>query len=107
MMVTFTRNSQMRPCLFTSCIATMFLCCARAEPALPEPGPENSGMRLRFVVTPEKHGTNESYNVRLDLLNVTDKPITLEADWPYEQDRGDFKEYLESDVSIETSPAIS
>ena len=84
----------------------MFLCCARAEPALPEPGPENSGMRLRFVVTPEKHGTNESYNVRLDLLNVTDKPITLEADWPYEQDRGDFKEYLESDVSIETSPEI-
>ncbi len=72
---------------------------------LPEPGPENCGMRLRFVVVPKEHATNESYDVRLDLISVTNQPITLRGDWEHDQ-TGDYKEYLESDVSIESFPEI-
>lgn len=79
---------------------------AEAEPALPEPGPERGGMRLRLMVSPEPQLTNEAYRVRLDVLNVTDQSITLVAEWPHENDRGDFSEYLESEVSIETFPEI-
>src|ERR1041384_4132432 len=79
---------------------------SRAETNLPEPGPENSGLRLRFVVTPEGKGTGETYRVRLDLINVTDKPIELIGDWPGDRDTGDFKDYLEADVNIETMPEL-
>ena len=79
---------------------------ALAQRPLPEPGPENSGMRIRLVVNPGTGGTNETYHVRLDLINVTNKPIRLMGNWQHESERGDFKEYLESDVSIETSPEI-
>ena len=83
----------------------------RAEPlhaadALPEPGPENKGMRLRFTVKPEGAGTNEGYRVRLELINTTDQPVPLAADWGNDGQKGDFKEWLEAACSIETDPAI-
>ena len=95
--------------LLGACIGgllVLFAFLVQAEEALPDPGPENGGMRLRLVVRPESLTTNEAYHVRLDLLNVSEKPITLVADWSDESERGDYKEYLESDVSIETYPEI-
>lgn len=63
-------------------------------------------MRLRFVVVPERKGTNETFQVRMDLINVTDQPIKLLGDWPSDHFKGDYKEYLESDVSILTEPSL-
>ena len=73
---------------------------------LPEPGPENGGMRLRFIVVPERKGTSETYQVRLDVINVTDQPIRLMGDWPSDSNSGDYKEYLRSDVSFQMEPPI-
>jgi hypothetical protein len=87
-------------------LLVLFAFLVQAEEVLPDPGPENGGMRLRLVVRPERLTTNEVYHVRLDLLNVTEKPITLVADWSDDSQRGDYKEYLEADVSIETYPEI-
>ena len=75
---------------------------ARGETTLPEPGPETGGMRLRYVVTPEKNGSNEIFRVRVDLINTTDHPIQLVGDWEGDRKTGDFKEYLEADISITT-----
>ena len=71
--------------------------------SLPEPGPENGGVRLRFSVETTRSGTNDTHQVRIDLINVTDKPIRLLGDWPGDQS-GPYEEYLESDVSIHTDP---
>lgn len=72
---------------------------------LPEPGPENSGMRLRLMIQTSREGTNDIHRVRVDLTNVTDQPIRLLADWPGTAN-GSFQEYLVADLSIQTEPAI-
>jgi len=75
-----------------------------AAESLPQAGPENGGLRLRLRVVPD--GSNGTYSVRADLINVTTKPLTLSAIWAYDGDKGDFKDYLESALSIETEPTI-
>jgi len=79
---------------------------ASAGEALPEAGPENGGLRLRLLVSTRTGATNETYSVRADLFNVTDQPLMVAADWPYDSDKGEFKDYFESAVSIETTPKI-
>ena len=76
-----------------------------AEP--PEPGPENGGLRMRLVVVPHVRAHFESYEVFLDVLNVTNRPITLRAGWSNDQEPGDVRDYLEASTSIETYPAIA
>lgn len=76
---------------------------ALAQKSLPEPGPENSGLRLRFHVV-ERLETS-GHDVRLDLINVTDEPVTVSADWPREPE-GDFQDYVEMAASIRTHPEI-
>src|SRR5438552_7365745 len=73
----------------------------------PEPGPEDGGLRLRLLVTPRADAGKEGYDVRLDLLNVSQRPITLQAGWQHETDTGDVKDYLEAATSIECVPAIA
>jgi hypothetical protein len=73
---------------------------------LPESGPENHGLRLRLVAAREMTNGEETFRVRLDLINTTQRPITLTADWPYDQNKGDFREYIEACTSIETFPRI-
>jgi len=73
----------------------------------PEPGPENGGLRMRLIVTPRPDAGKEGYDVKIDLLNVSDHPITLKAQWRSESDAGDVKDYLEAATSIECVPAIA
>jgi hypothetical protein len=42
----------------------------------------------------------------MELLNVTKEPIVLQADWPYDQDKGGFTEYVEQAVNLVASPEI-
>jgi len=74
--------------------------------ALPDPGPENGGLRLRLVVTPTGGAGKEGYDVRIELLNVSEQDVTLRAAWMYENDNGDLKDYLAAAASIESHPTI-
>lgn len=75
-----------------------------AEPVLPEPGPENGGMRMRLVVRNGNEGDKSRHEVRVDLLNVSPQALKLQADWLYETDTGNLKDYLEAAASIESYP---
>ena len=78
----------------------------RAETAaLPEPGPEDGGLRLRLVVAPRTEAGKEGYDVRVDLLNTSERAITLRAGWESE-DTGDLKDYIDAATSIECVPAV-
>ena len=76
------------------------------EPALPEPGPENHGLRLRLVVDTKAEKGADVHAVRLDLLSAGRQPVTLVAQWPYEQDTGDYAQFLASEVAFVTFPEV-
>jgi hypothetical protein len=78
---------------------------AGPEP-LPEPGPENGGLRLRLVIRTLHREGQDTHHVRLDLVNVTEQPIPLTAAWVNERDKRDFKDYVQAAVSFETYPRI-
>src|SRR5216110_3541184 len=78
-----------------------------ANAALPEPGPEDGGLRLRLQVAPRADSGKEGYDVRLDLLNISQRPITLRAHWRNEGDAGDLKDYVEAATSIECVPEVA
>src|SRR5436190_4952043 len=73
--------------------------------ALPEPGPEDGGLRMRLVVVPRTDAGNEGYDVHVDLLNTSDRAITLRAGWRNEE-TGDLKDYIDAATSIECVPAV-
>lgn len=91
------------------CLAVLFLSapvhCVGTE-LLPQAGPEQGGLRLRLTVSPVRHGSNESYTVRAELINVATNPLTVSALWAFDGDKGDFKDYFEAALSIETDPKI-
>lgn len=74
---------------------------------LPEPGPEKQGLRLRLLIRPDSTAGQQGYDVQVDLLNVSAKPIALRTGWEYESSKGDIREYLEAAVSIQTEPPIA
>lgn len=78
-----------------------------AEPVLPEPGAENDGMRMRLMVRNWGEGDKAGHEVRVDVLNVSPLARKLRADWLYETDTGNLKEYLEAATSIESYPPIA
>ncbi len=91
-------------------VSTAFATDTRA-PA-PEPGPEDGGLRLRLVIEPEQVTRKEGFDVRIELINVSKKPITLRTDWDAlrtgrgQEQSGDVKKYLEAATSIESEPAF-
>ena len=72
---------------------------------LPEPGPEDGGLRMRLRVVPRTDIVEDGYEVRVDLINVSDRAIALRAGWTSE-DAGDLKDYLDAATSIECVPAV-
>jgi hypothetical protein len=81
--------------------------CGLAEPALPEPGPESAGLRLRLLVTPHPEGGKEGYDVQVDLINFTAESISLRPNhWRSGRNEVGIKADLEAAVSIESYPAI-
>jgi hypothetical protein len=69
------------------------------------PGPEEGGLRLRLVVAPRTDAGKEGFNVRVDLLNISERAITLRAGWEND-DAGDVKDYLDAATSIECVPEV-
>lgn len=91
--------------VFSTLISASMAVAAAAASAAPEPGPEDGGLRLRLVVEPENMTRKEGFDVRIELINVSKKPITLRTGWERDQS-GDVKEYLEDATSIESEPAF-
>jgi hypothetical protein len=89
----------------------LLLLVANLSPALAdslaEPGPEDGGLRLRFIVTPRLDAQAPGYDVRLDLLNTSDRDVTLRAKWRNDGDEGEVADYIEAAASIECVPAIA
>jgi hypothetical protein len=97
------------PCRFSNFILlalTTLTLRGAAESAPAEPGPENGGLRLRLAVTPRTQAGNEGYDVHVELLNVSDRSITLRAGWRFD-DAGDLKDYLDAATNIECVPAVA
>ncbi len=89
--------------------ALLVLCIASGDlpgQAMPDPGPESGGLRMRLVVNTSRVNGSDSREISLELLNVTKEPIKLSAQWPYEKDKGDFAEYLKQAVNFIASPEI-
>lgn len=85
-----------------------------AESQLPEPtrlarpstaGPIQAGLRLGYTVEARPLTMGEAFDVRVELINTTDRPLTLVSDWPHDQ-QGDFRDYVASATSIWTHPDI-
>jgi hypothetical protein len=73
---------------------------------LPEPGPEDYGLRFRLLVKPRAASTEEGYDVQVDLLNTSKQAVTLQARWR-EDDAGDLRNYIDAAASIECVPAVA
>ena len=77
---------------------------AKDPVALPEPGPEAGGLRLRLVAAPREG--REGFEVRVDVVNVTEHTITLRAEWRGDEEQGGLKDYLDAATSIECVPEV-
>jgi hypothetical protein len=71
-----------------------------------EAGPENGGLRLRFTVRSLPRSGEEAFDVQLDIINTTEKPITLLTGWE-STEPGDVKQYLTAAANIETTPRLA
>lgn len=72
----------------------------------PEPGPEDGGLRLRLVATPRTEENKEGFDVRVDLVNVSQRTITVQTGWE-DDATGSVNDYLEAATSIECVPALA
>src|SRR4051794_41115375 len=78
-----------------------------AAAELPDPGPEDGGLSLRLLVKPEGGAAKGGYEVRLDLINTSDKAVTVRTNWPDERGTDGVSGYLEAAASIEAVPPIA
>jgi hypothetical protein len=76
---------------------------------VPGPGPVDGGLRLRLMVTPRTDSGTDGYAVRIDLVNVSDRDVTLRANWHFrgQGSAGTLEEYLEAATSIECYPEVA
>ena len=75
--------------------------------SLPEPGPENCGLRMRLVITPDTTNGAHGFEVRVDIINSTKYQIELATDWDSEYQRGNFLDYVESTSAVITDPVLA
>lgn len=87
-------------------VLLVLVCFSSGYSALPEPGPENHGLRLRLSITSEGSKTEDIHTVQLNLINTGKNSITLTAKWLYEQNTGDYGEYLKSEVMLISFPEV-
>jgi hypothetical protein len=86
-----------------TCVTLLGWAAETATPA--EPGPEDGGLRMRLVVAPRTDAGKEGYKVRVDVLNASERAITIQAGWQNEE-TGDLKDYIDAATSIECVPAV-
>ena len=87
------------------CILTLFST-SIANGSLPEPGPQNRGLRLRLSITTAREKDSDVHTIRIELLNEGKGPVILVGQWPYEENEGDYAEFLKSQVKFVTYPEV-
>ena len=73
---------------------------------LPEPGPQNGGLRLRFVAHSSHEDGADRHDMRLDLINVGDEPVILETKFIYEEEGQYVEDYLRLKVTFTSVPEV-
>jgi hypothetical protein len=73
---------------------------------MPEPGPENQGLRLRLTIETNRKNGQDYHTVRIGILNVSSQPITLIANPIYDQHNKDYAAYLKAVMTFITFPKI-
>ncbi len=76
-----------------------------ARPDLPRAGPESHGLRLRLQIT-QPADTRHATTVRVEIINVTTKPVTLEAAATTTTKELDYAKYLQAVVGFSTVPQV-
>jgi len=71
---------------------------------LPDPGPENGGLCLRLIITPERDVG--SHMIAVELQNTGPKVVTLIGEWDCEEDRGDYEAFFAKRVAFSTCPEV-
>lgn len=69
-------------------------------------GPENHGLRLGLSIKTIRHNDVDVHTVNLSILNCGETDLTLKALWPYENLKGDYCEFLKSQIQIITFPKV-
>lgn len=86
-------------------IACLFaLAWVRVVPAGSQPaGPVADGLRLSLSVVTETDGR---HSFSMSLHNLGERPRTVAADWPYDDQSGSVADFLLCDVVLETTPEV-
>lgn len=69
-------------------------------------GPENHGLRMRLLISNAEEGSPDVYRVHIDLLNVGKEPVVLAARWVYEEEQGDYLDFLKKEISFVSFPEV-
>jgi len=69
-------------------------------------GIENAGLRMRLAVKTDRVKAVDRHDITIEIRNVTTNPVTLQAGWPYEENAGDFRDYLKEAVTFVATPEI-
>jgi hypothetical protein len=96
----FLRMMVLLPCFMLS-----IACGASASDAIW--GPENQGLRMNLNIENADANQADVYKVVIKLVNAGKTPIELVAQWPYEDDKGDYKEYFKTMVGLTSFPEIT
>lgn len=75
------------------------------EENLPEPGPEKDGLRLRLVVE-NNPKTIDRHTINLEIINVSDKPITLVGIDEVGKKDSQYADYLQSVTKFDVYPRV-
>ena len=69
-------------------------------------GPENQGLRMNLHIENVDEKKADVYKVRISLINVGTTPIVLVAQWDYEEEKGDYCEFLKKQVEFTSFPEV-
>jgi hypothetical protein len=69
-------------------------------------GPENQGLRMNLHIENADSNQPDVYKVGIRLANVGSTPIVLAAQWHYEEEKGDYREFLKQGVELTSFPEV-
>ena len=94
----------MKTLLLAVFVSVSLLAAINAEIPLPDPGPENQGLRLRLTIREMVDGQVDNRVLRVDLLNVGQKPVVLVTGSDLLEEKLSYPQFFQRIVGIATSP---
>lgn len=69
-------------------------------------GPENQGLRMNLHIENADSNQPDVYKVGIRLANVGPTPVVLVAQWYYDEEKGDYREFLKQGVELTSFPEV-